>query len=147
MKKFSHQTRKENIKKLKEQPFDILIVGGGLTAVDTATEALAYYAFQVEKFLRHTEESGGLSPTLSNEEREIAQEFLNHGHALRQGKDGHRTRADRRGARVALDLRRGSPPAGVRGGGAEPLPARLLGHRTAAGRAAAGAGAGFADQH
>lgn len=63
----------------------ILVIGGGLTAVDTATEALAYYAFQVETFLKQTEKLGGLSPSLSEEESEIAQEFLLHGQALRQG--------------------------------------------------------------
>ena len=32
----------------------IVVVGGGLTAIDTATESLAYYPLQVEKFLaRH----------------------------------------------------------------------------------------------
>lgn len=63
----------------------ILIIGGGLTAVDAATEALAYYAFQVEKFLKETEESGSPSPALSEEEREITQELLTHGHALLRG--------------------------------------------------------------
>jgi NADPH-dependent glutamate synthase beta subunit-like oxidoreductase len=63
----------------------ILVIGGGLTAVDTATEALAYYEFQVERFLKRSEEAGGLSPALSEKEREIAQEFLSHAHALRQG--------------------------------------------------------------
>ena len=29
----------------------VVVVGGGLTAIDTATEALAYYPLQVEKFL------------------------------------------------------------------------------------------------
>ena len=29
----------------------IVVIGGGLTAIDTATEALAYYPLQVEKFL------------------------------------------------------------------------------------------------
>src|SRR5882672_2389288 len=29
----------------------VVVVGGGLTAIDTATESLAYYAVQVEKFL------------------------------------------------------------------------------------------------
>jgi NADPH-dependent glutamate synthase beta subunit-like oxidoreductase len=29
----------------------IVVIGGGLTAIDTATESLAYYAVQVEKFL------------------------------------------------------------------------------------------------
>ena len=28
-----------------------VVIGGGLTAIDTATEALAYYPLQVEKFL------------------------------------------------------------------------------------------------
>src|SRR5207248_1029729 len=32
----------------------IVVIGGGLTAIDTATESLAYYPIQVEKFLaRH----------------------------------------------------------------------------------------------
>lgn len=63
----------------------ILVIGGGLTAVDTATEARAYYEHQVERFLKRTEETEGLSPSLSNHYPEIAQEFLAHGHALRQG--------------------------------------------------------------
>ena len=29
----------------------VVVIGGGLTAIDTATEALAYYLVQVEKFL------------------------------------------------------------------------------------------------
>ena len=29
----------------------VVVIGGGLTAIDTATEALAYYPLQVEKFL------------------------------------------------------------------------------------------------
>src|SRR6185369_16261867 len=29
----------------------VVVIGGGLTAVDTATESLAYYVVQVEKFL------------------------------------------------------------------------------------------------
>ncbi len=63
----------------------ILVVGGGLTAVDTATEALAYYPLQVEKFLKRTEELGGLHPSLSKEEAEIAEEFLSHAHTFRKG--------------------------------------------------------------
>ena len=30
----------------------VVVIGGGLTAIDTATESLAYYVVQVEKFLR-----------------------------------------------------------------------------------------------
>ncbi len=33
----------------------IVVIGGGLTAVDTATESLAYYVVQVEKFLKRYE--------------------------------------------------------------------------------------------
>ena len=35
----------------------IVVIGGGLTAIDTATESLAYYVVQVEKFLRATRRS------------------------------------------------------------------------------------------
>ncbi|MHC5539075.1 FAD-dependent oxidoreductase, partial [Singulisphaera rosea] len=34
----------------------IVVIGGGLTAIDTATESLAYYVVQVEKFLARYEE-------------------------------------------------------------------------------------------
>ena len=34
----------------------VVVVGGGLTAIDTATESLAYYPLQVEKFLQRYEE-------------------------------------------------------------------------------------------
>jgi NADPH-dependent glutamate synthase beta subunit-like oxidoreductase/NAD(P)H-flavin reductase len=63
----------------------ILIIGGGLTAVDTATESLAYYPIQVEKFLQRKEILGELPPSLSEEEIEIANEFLAHAQALRKG--------------------------------------------------------------
>jgi len=63
----------------------IIVIGGGLTAVDAATEALAYYPVQVEKFLKRTEEQGIPSPSLSAEDAEIEQAFLNHAHALREG--------------------------------------------------------------
>ena len=33
----------------------VVVIGGGLTAIDTATEALAYYPVQVEKFLSRYE--------------------------------------------------------------------------------------------
>ena len=34
---------------------DVVVIGGGLTAIDTATESLAYYPIQVEKFLARYE--------------------------------------------------------------------------------------------
>ncbi|MGC1272438.1 MAG: FAD-dependent oxidoreductase, partial [Planctomycetaceae bacterium] len=67
----------------------IVVIGGGLTAIDTATESLAYYPVQVEKFLCRYEElaeqhSGeALADLWKGEEREVAEEFLAHARALR----------------------------------------------------------------
>jgi NADPH-dependent glutamate synthase beta subunit-like oxidoreductase/NAD(P)H-flavin reductase len=61
----------------------IVVIGGGLTAIDTATESLAYYAVQVEKFLARWEALAD-KPEWTAEEREIAEEFLAHARALRQ---------------------------------------------------------------
>ncbi|HVJ75378.1 MAG TPA: FAD-dependent oxidoreductase, partial [Casimicrobiaceae bacterium] len=67
----------------------VVVVGGGLTAIDTATESLAYYPVQVEKFLSRYEalvrEHGreAIERTWTPPEREIAAEFLTHGRALR----------------------------------------------------------------
>ena len=62
----------------------IVVIGGGLTAIDTATESLAYYCVQVEKFLKHYEYIGDVFlQNLSEEERLIADEFLLHAQALR----------------------------------------------------------------
>jgi len=60
----------------------IVVIGGGLTAIDTATESLAYYAVQVEKFLARCEALED-KPQWSPEEREIADEFMAHAKALR----------------------------------------------------------------
>ena len=67
----------------------VVVVGGGLTAIDTATEALAYYPVQVEKFLLRYEtlvaDDGreSLEAKWSAEERGIAEEFLDHARAIR----------------------------------------------------------------
>ena len=67
----------------------VVVIGGGLTAIDTATESLAYYPLQVEKFLKRYEimarEHGEMAARLAwnDEERVIADEFLAHAHALR----------------------------------------------------------------
>ena len=67
----------------------VVVIGGGLTAIDTATESLAYYVRQVEKFaLRYrtlVAEHGeaAVRAAWSAEETEIAEEFLNHAAALR----------------------------------------------------------------
>lgn len=67
----------------------VVVIGGGLTAIDTATEALAYYPVQVEKFLYRFEvlvaEQGeeAVRAGWDEEERVIAEEFLAHARALR----------------------------------------------------------------
>ena len=61
---------------------------GGLTAIDTATEALAYYPLQVEKFLARYERlglsHGDGAVGWDNEERVVAEEFVAHAKALRE---------------------------------------------------------------
>src|SRR5688572_27820348 len=61
----------------------IVVIGGGLTAIDTATESLAYYAVQVEKFLARCE-ALEQQPDWNAEERAIAEEFIAHARALRK---------------------------------------------------------------
>ncbi len=67
----------------------IVVIGGGLTAIDTATESLAYYVVQVEKFLKRYEllaaELGEreIRSKWTAEEAEIASEFLSHARAIR----------------------------------------------------------------
>ncbi len=68
----------------------VVVVGGGLTAIDTATESLAYYLVQVEKFLSRYEalaaEAGedAVRGKWDDQEREIAEEFLAHARAVRE---------------------------------------------------------------
>lgn len=67
----------------------IVVIGGGLTAIDTATESLAYYAVQVEKFLRryedlaHARGAEDLAGLWVGEEKAVAEEFLAHARAIR----------------------------------------------------------------
>jgi NADPH-dependent glutamate synthase beta subunit-like oxidoreductase/NAD(P)H-flavin reductase len=67
----------------------LVVIGGGLTAVDTATESLAYYVVQVEKFLARYEtlvtEKGEseVRAGWSAEETRTADEFLSHARAIR----------------------------------------------------------------
>ena len=66
----------------------VVVIGGGLTAIDTATESLAYYVRQVEKFaLRYrmlVAENGEMKVRLpwTPEQAEIANEFLAHAAAI-----------------------------------------------------------------
>src|SRR5882672_3886234 len=68
----------------------VVVVGGGLTAIDTATESLAYYLVQIEKFLARFEalaaESGedAVRAKWDDQEREIAEELLAHARAVRK---------------------------------------------------------------
>ncbi len=67
----------------------VVVIGGGLTAIDTATEALAYYPGQVDKFLQRYEilaavqGEATIRNTWNAEEQEIADEFLSHARAIR----------------------------------------------------------------
>jgi NADPH-dependent glutamate synthase beta subunit-like oxidoreductase/NAD(P)H-flavin reductase len=67
----------------------VVVIGGGLTAIDTATEALAYYPLQVEKFLSRyetlVEERGeaGINAGWTTQEADTATEFLEHARAIR----------------------------------------------------------------
>jgi NADPH-dependent glutamate synthase beta subunit-like oxidoreductase len=63
----------------------LVVIGGGLTAIDTATEAFAYYPVQVEKFLERYElvvKEFGEETVLSmydEYEKGIVKKFLEHG--------------------------------------------------------------------
>jgi NADPH-dependent glutamate synthase beta subunit-like oxidoreductase/NAD(P)H-flavin reductase len=67
-----------------------VIIGGGLTGIDTATEVQAYYITQVEKILTRYEilvAKGGEDAVRKHfpaVDAEILQEFLTHGHAVRE---------------------------------------------------------------
>ena len=76
-----------------------VVIGGGLTAIDTATELLAYYPLQAEKTLQRYEalcaEQGeeAVRAPFDPEEREILDRLLAHGLSVRK----ERTRAHRAG--------------------------------------------------
>ena len=67
----------------------VVVIGGGLTAIDTATESLAYYVVQVEKFLSRYEALGAergearVRGAWNAEEAGIADEFVAHARAIR----------------------------------------------------------------
>jgi NADPH-dependent glutamate synthase beta subunit-like oxidoreductase/NAD(P)H-flavin reductase len=66
-----------------------IVIGGGLTGIDTSTELLAYYVVQVEKTLERFERlraDVGVDKVLGHfdpEERETLDEFLEHGRAIK----------------------------------------------------------------
>ncbi len=66
----------------------VVVIGGGLTAVDSATESMAYYPIQVEKFLTRVEAIGREKyfAKLNEEEKLVAEEFISHAKQLRNSK-------------------------------------------------------------
>ncbi len=66
-----------------------IVIGGGLTGVDTATELMAYYPVQVEKVLARHEAlvamhgEAKLLAKMEGDERGIYETFLEHGKAVR----------------------------------------------------------------
>lgn len=77
-----------------------VVIGGGLTAIDTATELLAYYPVQVEKTLLQFERlcqclgEDQVRAMCDGEEAEILKTFLEHGAAVRNERE--RARAEDR---------------------------------------------------
>ena len=80
--------RRESIANMQLR-LPLVVIGGGLTAIDTATESLAYYVVQVGKFLERHEAlcalhgEAAVQAGWSVEERGVADEFLAHGRAVR----------------------------------------------------------------
>ena len=78
-----------------------VVIGGGLTGIDTATELFAYYPVQVEKTLERYEAlcaasgDAAVRAMYDAEEQAILDEFLEHGRAVR----AERRRADAAGER------------------------------------------------
>src|ERR1700722_395399 len=77
----------------------VIVIGGGLTAIDTCTEALAYYPVQVERFLSRYEQlcqelgAPHVRAQWTPPDAKIAEEFLSHARLLR----GERELAAREG--------------------------------------------------
>lgn len=77
-----------------------IVIGGGLTAIDTATEFLAYYPVQVEKTLEQFEQisahigEDAFWKQCDPEENAILKTFLEHGRAVRRERE--QARRDRR---------------------------------------------------
>jgi NAD(P)H-flavin reductase/NADPH-dependent glutamate synthase beta subunit-like oxidoreductase len=67
-----------------------VVIGGGLTGIDTATELFAYYPVQVEKMLEKFEEIAAdigeeaVWAVFDEEEKKVFGEFLVHGKAIRE---------------------------------------------------------------
>jgi NADPH-dependent glutamate synthase beta subunit-like oxidoreductase/NAD(P)H-flavin reductase len=83
----------------------VVVVGGGLTAIDTSTEALAYYPVQVERYLLRHEAlvsahgEDFVWNQMSPHDREVAEEFLAHARAIR--KEAQAADREGRAARIS----------------------------------------------
>ena len=64
----------------------VIVIGCGLTAIDSAVEAMCYYPIQVEKILSSYEQNQLQLENLQAEEKIIIQEFINHAKLLRMAK-------------------------------------------------------------
>ena len=96
----------------------VVVIGGGLTAIDTATEALAYYPLQVEKFLSRYEtlvaERGeaAVRAGWTAQEADTAEEFIEHARAIRAERARPRARAASRSSRSCCDTG-AAPPSSI----------------------------------
>ena len=76
-----------------------VVIGGGLTAIDTATEALAYYVSQVDRFLARHEAlvadigEAAVRAGWRADENALADEFIAHARALRAEREEARGQA------------------------------------------------------
>ncbi|MFV0388012.1 MAG: FAD-dependent oxidoreductase [Pyrinomonadaceae bacterium] len=90
--------KKDNLANLQVR-LPAIVIGGGLTGIDTATEIFAYYPVQVEKMLGRFEQVAedigeeAVWKHFNDEEKELLAEFIVHGKAVR----AERARAEKIG--------------------------------------------------
>ncbi|KJV81673.1 pyridine nucleotide-disulfide oxidoreductase family protein [Rickettsia hoogstraalii str. RCCE3] len=65
----------------------IVVIGGGLTSLDAATESLYYYKKQVEEFAENY-----IEKDLTDEDKEIAEEFIAHVRLFKEAKSNEELR-------------------------------------------------------
>ena len=65
----------------------IAVIGGGLTSLDAATESLYYYKKQVEEFAENY-----IEKDLTDEDKEIAEEFIAHAKLFKEAKSNEELR-------------------------------------------------------
>ncbi len=78
-----HKASNANL--LIRAPF--VVIGCGLTAIDSATELMHYYPIMVENFLVNWEKSETLEKNLSKEDIHIAKELIEHAKLFRRALD------------------------------------------------------------